>query len=223
MIRFVLFFGLLTASDALAFCPVFGSMDREISRCEDNFLLGNQAVACLEQYTQRVKDGQAKIRRTLEAELAKLQSQQNASFDTAYANYQDAQHELERLASEGIQTQLAVDGYMGELFFPEDWDNPSITGQSVSEYLNSSPCFASPKRAIATSSQLIAKMVSDLRQTSLTAGQKKQTSGTSSDKVQVLDRGQQQPLRRTTIDGHVQGGDGNKSGISGTTEPRDKR
>jgi hypothetical protein len=209
------------SQEAIAFCPPFSALKREIAFCEDNFFLGNQALSCLEQYTKHVKSGQERVRRTLLAELAKMQNQQSGNFNTADASYQKAQRELERLIAAGNQAKLAVDGYLAELYFPEDWDEPSVLGQSSEDYLNSTPCFASSKRAITTASSLIAGMISDLQKTNLVAGSKQQSSAGYSDKVQVLDK--RQPLQRTRIQGKEQGKDKNKSGISGTTDPRDSK
>lgn len=206
---------------SFAFCPSFRDLKHPITTCEDNFELSNAALDCLDLFTSHVKAGQARVRLQLQAELANLKTDQNGNFVGAEASYRKAQIEMQRLANDGILAKQALETYMAEMFFPDDWDQPKVTGMESAAYLASTACFASPRRALMSSQKLVSNMVTDLIKTNFAAGQKQGVASSHSQKSQNL-QGQPQP-KRVLIEESQEGKDGNNSGISGTTDPRDKK
>ncbi len=216
---------LLNSASAFAFCPMFDSLKQEIATCEDNLIIGNKAVECLERYTAHVASGQARVHRALTFEMAKSLADQSASmqsgnYQLTMNSYQKAQNELQRLAADGIQAKLAVDSYLEKLYFPEDWDMPSVTGMSVVDYLRSNPCFAVPRDSIMTAARLLTKMTNDLQRTDAAAAQKNLLTNINNGKIQALGN-QQAPLKRVLIKDDAKGKESSNSGVSGTVDPRD--
>lgn len=178
-----------TSSQAAVLCPPFSSFQKPVKRCEDNFVLGHQALTCVEKYYSHVEKGKAKIDAQLKQQVEKMKKMQSDSYDRADAGYQKTQAELKQLIADGDLAKLAVDSYLPELFMPEDYDQPQHTGMTTEFYLSTEPCYATPKSAITDAQEMIAQIIADLKAVDLTAGVKKDGSQDRSQNTHDLTKG----------------------------------
>jgi hypothetical protein len=177
------------AAEAAHLCHPFSEFGKPMKRCEDNYVLGSEALTCVERFYKYVQDGKLTIKKDLDQQVARMRKQQSDSYDRADTGYKHTQQILKALIAEGEYGKSVVDGYFDELFFPEDWDEPSVTGMSTAEYLAKEPCFAIPKSVIGDSQKMIAKIIADLGAVDLSSGTKQQTSATRSEHGQSLTGG----------------------------------
>jgi hypothetical protein len=105
-----------------------------------------------------------------------MQDQQSGSYQTSDAAYADAKNQLLNLIANGLQAHAAVTEYLAEMKFPDDYEQPSVTGMSSEEYLKMEPCFSAPLEVIEGSKDLIGKMLADLEKSAVAAGVKAQVS-----------------------------------------------
>jgi hypothetical protein len=164
-------------------CHPFSDFGKPISRCEDNLALSESAMNCVDDLERHIEAGKVKIQKLLAAQVEKMKKQQSDSFDRSSVSYQEVQKVLNRLIADSEQAKADVDSYISELFLPEDYDQPKITGMSTKDYLASEPCYATPETIITGSSELISTMLGDLKATNLAALEKEAKSSDRSDKV----------------------------------------
>lgn len=163
-------------AEAANFCPGVSQFKRPIKSCEDNFSLGDAAMNCIEKFEASIQVGQSKVKSMLSAQVNKMKDQQSGSYQTSDASYNDAKNQLLNLIANGLQAQAAVTEYLAEMKFPDDYEQPSVTGMSSEEYLKQEPCFSAPLEVIEGSKDLIGKMVADLEKSAIAAGLKSQAS-----------------------------------------------
>lgn len=185
------FFFVSWNAQAAVTCAQFETFGKKLGRCEDNYMVSKEAMNCVERFDGKIQAGQAKVKKLLDKHVENMRREQAGTYNSADTSYADARKELSRIIAEGNSVKEALASYGDALFLPEDADNSSITGMSADQYINSEPCFATPKRIINGSLDLVKLMNSDLAATEKSAGFKESTSEKYSDRIQVL--GEQQP------------------------------
>jgi hypothetical protein len=163
------------AGAATPLCHPFSSFGKVLGRCEDNYVVLEEAVNCAEYYEKHVEAGTKKVQKVFEEQLAKMKKQQSDSFDRTDEGYARAQKELDDLIATGKLARSVLDGYFDEMYFPEDHDAPEVTGMSTEEYLANEECFADPKKGIQETQRLVDLMMRDL-EAMKTATARKETS-----------------------------------------------
>ncbi|MGZ3652349.1 MAG: hypothetical protein ACXWR1_12350 [Bdellovibrionota bacterium] len=181
-------FALLAAvpAEAGVICHTFNDFQTRVKRCEDNFVLSDEAMNCVDTLNADVIRGQARVQKALAAQVAAMKNRQSGSYNTSDVSYQQTSDELNRLIADAMQARDADQSLLDEIFYPEDIDNPAILGTSAEDYMESEPCFAAPKFAMEHSLMLINKKIGELQATAVAAGIKQDTSGTRSVHVQAI-------------------------------------
>jgi hypothetical protein len=225
MLFWLSFFLFFVQSPAAEFCPSFASLKKPVKSCEDNFGLGDAAMNCIEKFESAIKVGQAKLQIALKAKVANMNSQQSGSYNTTDSSYENTKRDLLLLIANGLQAKAAVSEYLSELHFPEDYEQPAVTGMSSEDYLNQEPCFSAPREVIAGSNELIGKMVADLEKTAIAVGFKEKTSESRSTNVGVVKGaavvGKEKINNSKVPAATPKGKDIRSSDISGTKEKKD--
>lgn len=211
-------------SSGASVCGPFSSFNRQIKRCEDNFLLSKEAMKCVQRFDEKIQAGQVKVQKILQKHIDAMAREQSDSYATTDTSYSDARKELGKLISEGQEVKIALATYLAVMQFPEDLDNPNVTGMSAATYMAQEPCFATPKKIIIGSSDLVEKMINDLKKSDSSAGLKALSSKRSAGKIKVMS----EPAK---VNVGVQGASGKAdsgkrvraSDISGTKKEEKKR
>ncbi len=181
------FLGLGNAPEAsAALCHSFADFGKKVKRCEDNFVLADSAMNCVDAYGNAIELGNRKIQKLLATQVSQMKEKQSGTYNTSDTSYQKVRDELNRLIAEGEAAKAAAQSMLDEIFYPEDLDNEDILGMSSEDYLATEPCFAPAKFAMENSVNLIQKMINDLRKTEVSSGIKENTSEHRSDNVQAL-------------------------------------
>jgi hypothetical protein len=212
-----LFFIATSSPEALALCLPFAATKTNILRCEDNFQLGHMADECLSLLTREVTAHKQNA-----AVLSATDSQQGAMNENKTA-FDRAVNQLDALILKGESAKLAVNTYGNNLFMPEDYDNPKLTGMSTAKYLATVQCYAVPNRVIKEDAEMIELMLSDLKKVRASASVK---SSTTAGQAEKLGSGVTAPLPSAERGGAVAPPTGPKvpgyrpSDISGTKEEK---
>lgn len=170
------------------FCPKFADLRKPIKTCDDNFSLGDAAMDCIEKFETAIRVGQSKVKFLLNQKVAQMKQQQSGSYDTSDSSYEDAKKQLMLLIANGLQARSAVKEYLAEMQFPEDYEQPQVTGMSSEAYLKQETCFSAPLEVIQGSEQLIGKMVADLEKSAIAAGLQEKVSETRNANVGSLNQ-----------------------------------
>lgn len=180
MTSFFLLFLTAGLTQAATYCPPFAKTNIRADHCEDNYLLGTSADNCLSAYMNDLKAGKAKVQKILDANAAQAKSEQNAIYKASGVNFDQANKELAQLILSGTAAKLSVDSYLNNIFMPEDYDNPEVTGMSTAAYLAKEPCYATPHKVMSEDSQMLAFMLDDLKATQADIQEKSKTVKNSS-------------------------------------------
>jgi hypothetical protein len=186
---FLIFIGGAPARAAFV-CTDAGGLPFELQDCDDNEKLGHEALRCVNDYYNHVQAAQADVLRKFQEQIAKQKKQQSDSFDRTAEGYANARKRLEALIQEGKGARAAVDSLQDAMVYPEDYDEPEVTGQSTEEYLRDQECWSVTSRVMKQSQAMLDKMMNDLSTTEAAMGGKQNTSTVRSAHVQELDRTQ---------------------------------
>ena len=174
-----------TAPNAHALCLPFAATKTKILRCEDNFQLGHMADQCLSLLTREVTANKQNV-----ASLGATDSQQGAMKENKSA-LDRAVNQLDALILKAESAKLAVGTYGKNLFMPEDYDNPKLTGMSTANYLSSVRCYSVPNQVIQEDAEMIELMLDDLKKIRASASGK---SATTAGQAEKLNSGSLAPL-----------------------------
>jgi hypothetical protein len=174
------------ARAATPLCHPFSTFGKPLARCEDNFVVSEEALNCVDYYYKHVEAGKLKVKKIFDEQIAKMKKEQSDSFDRTDEGYARAQKEVNDLIATGALARTVVDGYFDEMYFPEDYDEPSVTGMSSEEYLATEECFAGPKKAIQEGQRMIDTIMADLKAMNLSAAKKESKSEKRSVNVQAI-------------------------------------
>jgi hypothetical protein len=177
ILSFFLLFIVTSGSSAYALCLPFAATKTNILRCEDNFQLGHMADQCLSLLTREVTAHKQNA-----ASFSATDSQQGAMNENKAALAR-AMNQLDELILKGESAKLAVSTYGNNLFMPEDYDNPKLTGMSTAKYLATVQCYAVPNRVIREDAEMIELMLSDLKKVRASASVKSSTSAGQAEKL----------------------------------------
>ncbi len=184
----VVVIGLFLASSSWAGlnCPLFAALPFPVQNCDDNAKMGQVALNCERSYRKQVKKAQAEVLAKFQDQIAKMKKQQSDSFDRTQAGYEEARKRLDDLVAEGSVARASVDDLLANIAYPEDYDEPELTGKSAQDYLASQHCFSIPEHVFQQSQQIIDKVMSDLKATREAMLGSQNAAGSASSKVQQM-------------------------------------
>lgn len=207
-----------------SFCPTFADLKKPIKTCDDNFSLGDVAMDCIEKFETAIRVGQSKVKFLLNQKTGQMKQQQSGAYNTSDASYEDAKKHLMQLIANGLQARSAVKEYLAEMQFPEDYEQPQVTGMSSEEYLKQETCFSAPLEVIQGSEELIGKMVTDLEKSAVAAGFLEKTSeGRTTNMGSLNQAGVGQQNRNSGPSKIPTGKQIRSSDISGTEDKKEKQ
>ena len=167
-------------------CPGIASFP--VENCDDNERLGREALQCARRYRDHVQKAQAEIYQEFQAQIAQLKEMQSDTFDRTSAGYKEARQRLEILIADGLVARTAVDELQAGMIFPEDYDQPAVTGMSTEEYLRSEACYAIPQKVMLQCQAVIDKMMGDIRATETAMFGKQGRAQARSSRVQRIEQ-----------------------------------
>lgn len=154
--------------------------------CDDNEQIGKEALRCTRNYFHFVQASQRKILENFQKEIAQMKEQQTDTFNRTKTGYDKTREKLLALIEDGKAVRLQVDNLAANLFFPEDYDQPNVTGMSKEKYLATEDCYAVPTRVLNQSKQMLDKIMSDLTAVEKTAFGKQNISQYNSSDLQNI-------------------------------------
>jgi len=177
---------LSSTAEATNLCHPFSAFKKKLGRCEDNYIVADEALNCLGYYYKHVEAGKLRVKKVFDEQIKKMKDKQSDSFDRTDEGYERARKEIQNLIADGVLARAVVDSYYAEMYFPEDYNMPSVTGMSTEKYLASEECFANPKLVLTKTQVMIDTIVNDLKAIDLSSSKKEAKSQTRSKNVQVL-------------------------------------
>lgn len=129
-------------------CASLESLASEANDCTDNIVFAEAAVECLEKLEGAI-DAQKKA---VSADMKKLGNQAKSTQAAKQANsmldYRLSKATLERLIGMAKDAQRETSGFLDSVMWPEDSDNPDITGPDFEAFLESDSCYKDNKDVI---------------------------------------------------------------------------
>lgn len=143
-----------------AVCPPVEQVAGSV--CEDNEPLGSQAIVCAKGFVAHVAQGQQQAAELIKAEAAAQASHQKDSVQKAGNGYRKAFQLVSQLRAEGFELYDILHQYHVNLAFPEDYDDPEMTGMSPEAYLKTQECLEVPHQALRVSKAMVKRAMTDL-------------------------------------------------------------
>lgn len=121
----------------------------EANSCADNLVFADAAVECLERLEGQIKAQTGALGAGLDALGSKAVGSQAGKQKNSVLDYKLSAASLDILIGMAKDAQKETAVYLDSVVWPEDSDNPEITGPDFEAFLNSDPCYKDNKDVIA--------------------------------------------------------------------------
>jgi hypothetical protein len=162
LLAFLLSEAALGAGDGFPvhFCAPAAVIEPVSERCEDNDIFTKSAETCLKRLRGEVnREGEA-VKRFFSKGPKDKQSQNFAESQVDHAN---ASLRLARLIRLAKKTALEVDTYFDAVYYPIDYDVPSVNGGDPRGFVMGQPCYGDTVKSLDSIMQDIVRIARELR------------------------------------------------------------
>lgn len=147
-------------------CTPVASLDNEEDDCDSNGKYVDAGMACLKALQDRIKAETGTARRQLRSSqnqnIGGGRNSQENTLAGATDGYQISQATLQGLIAAAKIAKANVDSYLGNIYYPEEFDAPREVIGDPEEYLNSEQCYAEPRDLLNDMLDKIDQHIADL-------------------------------------------------------------
>ena len=126
-------------------CALAKNIEPKSERCEDNNIFIKAAETCLKRLKYEVKNEGIIVKQFFSS--AENKRQKDSLAQSAY-NQKQASLRLARLLLLAKETALEIDTYFDHVYFPLDYELPSVNNGDRLKYILSVPCYGNTVKAL---------------------------------------------------------------------------
>lgn len=195
-----------------SYCKPLKELLRAVDSCDQNERYAEAAVDCLESLERRVAAASQGLALAMKAHQG---GKQDKSFGSSKADYRLSEQTLNLLLAQTEASAKEVLAYGKNVVFPEDFDSDEAVAGNVEGFLRE-PCFSDTHDILDSVLGELKRHHESLSAVKQASISMKQDSATSQKNIEVeADSGTKVLRGQPGSPSHVQGGDGNQSGVSG--------
>jgi hypothetical protein len=136
-------------AEAARYCADPVEISNRARNCGDNEDFSGAAVECLEKFEKAIETQKAAMAVNMAAKGAASAKSQAGKQNNAMLDYMLSKEALNLLIDQAKKAQTETAAYYDQVVWPEDWDEPKITGPDFDAFLNSDPCYKDNRDMIA--------------------------------------------------------------------------
>lgn len=149
-------------------CKPLGGLKDNVESCEENGQYGDAGKACLNALQKSIQARAAAAKAAMSAShvavVDKAGNAQHRNFQGANADYLITDDALAESIKNAKAAHAAVDGYLNNIIYPEDFDAPaSLIGDMIA-FLDKSPCYNDNRLGLEGVKKKIEKQIQELEQ-----------------------------------------------------------
>ncbi len=146
---FCAFLFFIFPAQAARYCDSPAVLNKKVKDCNDNEIFAGAAVECLEKFEKAVGVGKAAVTKGMAAKAKASHASQSDKQKNSMLDYALSAASLDALIKLGEQAQTETAKYYDSVVWPEDFDEPQVTGPDLDAFLNSDPCYKDNRDLIA--------------------------------------------------------------------------
>jgi hypothetical protein len=139
----------LNSAHAARQCEDPAVVNARVADSTENEYFAEAAVLCLMKFEKALEVSKATVAAKSAVNAAKDSATQASKQNNAMLDYKLSKDSLDRLIAQAKQAQEETAEYFDSVVWPEDFDEPEITGPDLDAYLNSDPDYKDNRDLIA--------------------------------------------------------------------------
>ncbi len=133
-----------------SYCHEASVVAAQFEDCGDNEYVSEAAILCLQKIEAEVKSAQAVVSTSAAANAARSKKSQTGKQNNAMKDYNFSKETLDTLIARAKGAQDEVLAYEPLLKYPEDYNEPEITGMTPEAYLQNTACYQDNRNVLDT-------------------------------------------------------------------------